>query len=56
MWLSTDRPRQPAAVTLQNVLPGVAGDELAAVALAVDLGAPVPVNDAGPQNSRSGGV
>jgi hypothetical protein len=49
MWFGTDGPRQPPAVTLQNVLPAVAGDELAAATLAVNFGAAVPVHDLRPE-------
>jgi hypothetical protein len=49
LWLSTDRPREPLTVTLKHVLTLVAGDELAAITLAVDLGAAVFVDDARPE-------
>ena len=45
----TNGPRQPPTVTLQKVLPFVTDHELAAVTFAVDLGAPVPVHDLGPE-------
>jgi hypothetical protein len=49
VWLGADRPYQPAAVTPQKMLPFVTDHELAAVTFAVDLGAPIPVHDLGPE-------
>ena len=49
MWLGAGRPRQPLPVTLQKVLPIMAGDKLAAVVFAVKLGAAAPVQDVAPE-------
>jgi hypothetical protein len=52
VWLSTDRPHQPAAVTFEDVLTGMANHQLATITQPVDLAAPVPVYEIGERVTR----
>jgi hypothetical protein len=52
VWLSTDRPHEPPAVTLEDVLAGMANHQLAASTHTVDLAAPVPVLEVGERVTR----
>ena len=56
MWWGADRPREPSAVTLQDVLPVVAKHQLATITHTVDLGAPVLVEVPRVAGRRAGHV
>jgi hypothetical protein len=52
VWLGADRPHQPPAVTLEDVLAGMGNHQLAASTHAVDLAAAVAVHEVGERVTR----